>query len=178
MLPNAGVVGSNPTRVLCWFFQQDLKYEYAVLITYQCNGKKYNIKDVTIVTHVSNKILNNGISLSFQGKNFKAASKQGDPPRLVVLSDMNDDLYTSGFILADGKVIECFPQDDLLAMILLLVFTYYVWDLSYPKQYQILGFIQEYVFKDSENKFLKSTNFKNLEKKYEIVVAQQIETEQ
>ena len=91
---------------------------------------------------------------------------------------MKDDLYTGGFILADGKVIECLPQDDLLAMILLVVFAYYVWDLSYSKQYKIIGFIQEYVFKDSENKFLKSTNFKNLDKKYEIVVGQPTETEQ
>ncbi len=40
------------------------------------------------------------------------------------------------------------------------MFTYYVWDLSYPKQYQILGFIQEWVFTDKENKFLKYTVFR------------------
>ena len=87
----------------------------------------------------------------------------------VVLSDsIKDGLYTSGFIQADTVLVECIPEAGILGMILQLVYSYYVWDLSYPKQYQMLGFIQEKVFKDEESKFFKSTNFKNIEKKYEL----------
>ena len=41
-----------------------------------------------------------------------------------------------------------------------LLFCYYVWDLSYPKQYQLLGFLQTYVLEEKENKFDKYEQYK------------------
>ena len=48
-----------------------------------------------------------------------------------------------------------------------LLFCYYVWDLSYPKQYQLLGFLQTYVLEDNQNKFDKSGNYLKFVQKYE-----------
>ena len=48
-----------------------------------------------------------------------------------------------------------------------LLFCYYVWDLSYSKQYQLLGFIQQYILEDRRNRFHMSGNYLKFVKKYE-----------
>ena len=108
-----------------------------------------------------------------QGRHFRSTGKSGQPPRLVVISDsIEEGDYRNGFILADGVAIEC-DCDGIVGMLLQLLYCYYTWSLSYPKPYQILGFFQEYVLKDTKTGFYKSTNYKNFEKQFEIHVAQQ-----
>ena len=77
----------------------------------------------------------------------------------------------SGFILADSILVECMRAGGVLGMILQLLYAYYAWDLTYPKQYQLLGFVQQYAIQDSAKTFHKSTNFKNLEKLFDTAAA-------
>ena len=56
--------------------------------------------------------------LCFQGKNFQAASKKAEPPRLVMLKDGDNDRFSGGVILADGVVVECLDTDGVLGMVL------------------------------------------------------------
>ena len=105
----------------------------------------------------------------FQGKSLKDTSKSGSPPRLVVLADsLEEGKYTSAFILADGISVKCTSAEGIVGMALQLLYSYYIWDLSYPKQCQILGFLQEVVLKDTDSKFFKCTRFKQFEKLYEL----------
>ena len=90
---------------------------------------------------------NNFCMLCFQGKNFQAASKKAEPPRLVMLKDGDNDQFSSGVILADRVVVECLDADGVLGKVLQLPYACYAWDLTYPKRYQLLGFIQQYVIK-------------------------------
>jgi hypothetical protein len=91
-----------------------------------------------------------------------AKSQEGDPPRLFLFTDENGKLMEA-IVAADGQRVYCQSetvQDALLG----LVFTYYAFDLDYPRIYsQFLGFLQEHVFKDT---FVgkKSTNFHKFEK--------------
>jgi hypothetical protein len=67
---------------------------------------------------------------------------------------------TSGFInsFVAGGGIRVDIGNDAKDALTKLLFCYYVWDLSYPKQYQLLGFLQTNVFEDKENKFNKGNN--------------------
>ena len=95
-----------------------------------------------------------------QNKDFTAACKKQEPPRLVICEERGQP--TSGWILCDGIAMEC-DVDDVLTMVVRLLQVYYAWDLSYPKQYQLLGFVQQCVFADTKNKFYKSAAFKDTE---------------
>src|ERR1700759_3975813 len=64
-------------------------------------------------------------------------------PMLVVF--MIGDHFELGTVVADGIQIETQAADMLQAFLVLLA-TYYVFDLSYPRAYsQLLGFFQQYV---------------------------------
>ena len=89
--------------------------------------------------------------LCFQGKNFLAASRKAEPPRLVMLKDGDNYWFSGGVILADGVVVECLDTDGVLGMVLQLLYAYHAWDLTYPKQHQLLGFIPQSLIKDIDN---------------------------
>lgn len=81
-------------------------------------------------------------------------------PRLVLIAadaDSASETWSTGFIMGDGMVLECCTS-SLVGMVLELLYAYYAWGLIYPKQYQLLGCIQQFVLKDAENTFHKSTN--------------------
>lgn len=62
------------------------------------------------------------------------------------------------YIVGAGQEIDTnvgILRDGLLC----LMYSYYAWDLSYPKNYQLLGFLQHYILKDSDNKFFTSQNY-------------------
>lgn len=95
-----------------------------------------------------------------QNKDFTAICRKQDPPRLAICEDRGHP--TSGWILSDGLTMEC-DTDDVLTMVVRLLQAYYAWDLAYPKQYQLLGFVQQYIFGDTDNIFYKSAAFKDTE---------------
>ena len=68
------------------------------------------------------------------------------------------------FIVADGVVVEA--GDELPWALIMLMLCYYVWDLAYPKHYQILGFLQTYVLEDRESTFFMSGNYIKFLKEY------------
>ena len=82
-------------------------------------------------------------------------SRKNYPPGLVIIN--NDDNSINNCFVAGGGIRVDIGNDAKDALTKLL-FCYYVWDLSYPKQYQLLGFLQTNVLEDKENKFNKGNN--------------------
>ncbi|XP_062578362.1 uncharacterized protein LOC134240278 isoform X3 [Saccostrea cucullata] len=91
-------------------------------------------------------------------------TKRDDPPRLLVVQDGQKNIMNC-FIIGGGLEILC--STDLKKALTELLFCYYSWDLSYPKYFQILGFIQFYVLDDKENKFAKSFNYLKFTKEFD-----------
>jgi len=98
-----------------------------------------------------------------------AKSDSGSPPRLVVC--VCDRRPTRAVIAADelelniqdSPAVAGIPQ-GVCMMIYNLLASYYVWDLSYPKQYQILAFFQLYLLKDMKESLFKCASFIKFEK--------------
>ena len=91
-------------------------------------------------------------------------SQPKSPPRLVVVQhESRDDIQ--GYISADGISLECSGK-TILDYLLCLLGCYYAWDLSYPKQYQLLAFLQVHLLLDTGNQVNKSTNFIKFEKQF------------
>jgi hypothetical protein len=86
-------------------------------------------------------------------QNFR--SYKNYPPRLVIIND--DNSINNCFVVGGGIQVDI--GNDAKDALTKLLFCYYVWDLSYPKQYQFLCFLQTYVLEDKENKFDMSGNY-------------------
>ena len=83
------------------------------------------------------------------------SSKAKSAPRLVVVKN-NEHTINNCFIVGDGLFMEA--GKDVTEAIQLLLMTYYVFDLSYPKMYQLLGLLQVRLFGDNAT-FFKSSNY-------------------
>lgn len=105
------------------------------------------------------------ILFSHQGT-YVPLSKQKEPPRLVVIEHDDGQPLTNGFVLVDGHIVEINTATDLCEMLAILMQCYYVWDLTYPIQYQLLGFLQMHLLKDTSAHFKKSTSFIKFEKHF------------
>jgi len=86
------------------------------------------------------------------------SSKGKSAPRLLVLR--NEDRKIN-----NAYIISIEVGKDIKKAIEVLLMTYYMFDLSYPKCYQILGFLQTAVLKDKAP-FHKGANFIKFEKQY------------
>lgn len=103
----------------------------------------------------------------FQPTNVKLVGKKNDAPRLVIVLQ-GDDNISNIFVLADeGVVVDA--GNEIPAALITLLMCYYVWDLSYPKHYQLLGFLQTYVLEDTdkESSFFMSQNYIKFVKEFE-----------
>lgn len=94
---------------------------------------------------------------------FIPKSSAKEAPRLVLIRHESSE-YRNGFLLLNSLTIEL-HKDNLMELVLLLIQCYYAWDLTCPIQYQILGFLQLYLLKDSDSDFKKSANFLRFHKK-------------
>lgn len=91
-----------------------------------------------------------------QLNDFKGCIPKGDEaPRILFVT--GDKGIVNAYIFAEGIKMEV-PTDMKEALVMLLL-SYYVWDLAYPKQYQLLGFIQVYIIGDKQNKFFMNPNY-------------------
>ena len=87
------------------------------------------------------------------------------PPRLIIVRGDNSTSDMDGFILADGVSVPI-SKATPCQLILDLLGAYYAWDLSFPKRYQILSFLQVYLLKDLKNSVYRGAALTKLEKKY------------
>ena len=83
------------------------------------------------------------------------------PPRLVVVRQQTP--YLKGFILADSVSVAC-SGNDVFDCLLSLLAAYYAWDLSFPRMYQVLAFLQHYMLGDTKAVIHRGTAFSKLEK--------------
>ena len=95
---------------------------------------------------------------------FKSA--KGTPPRLAIVNNA-DGTRAGCAVLLEHHVINASSQ--LTEALRDILFVYYVFDLTYPKHYQLLGFIQQFVLEDNENKFFTSSAYIKLLKEIENV---------
>jgi len=72
------------------------------------------------------------------------------PPHLVIVADECLRGKWRSYILADGINISC-GEDAACALVLNLIACYYAWELLYPKQFQVLAFLQTYLVGDKKN---------------------------
>ena len=89
-------------------------------------------------------------------------SKKKSPPRLVVLKNV-DKTISSIYIVGDGLEIEA--GKDVKTALELLLISYYVYDLTYPKFYQLLGSLQ-LILLENDTHFHKGSNFLKFEKEW------------
>lgn len=83
------------------------------------------------------------------------------PPRLVVVHHEED---LQAFILADGTSVNC-GNVTAFDIILNLIAAYYAWDLTYPKNYQVVSFFQTHLLADQKESIgFKSSALIKLEK--------------
>ncbi|XP_067675651.1 uncharacterized protein [Haliotis asinina] len=95
-------------------------------------------------------------------KNADLSTRRKEAPRLIVVTTQGK--IGSCFVVADG--FELHVSKDIKEAVLSLVMSYYVWDLSYPKHFQLLGLLQSFVLKDSTY-FFKSATYIKFAKKLE-----------
>ncbi len=101
----------------------------------------------------------------FQNKDFKATAASREPPRLVILVN-EDKVIDNAFLFSDGAVVDC-KSTSVITIIQILLFCYYAWQLRYPTQYQLLGFLQEHLIpEDTDISFFKSAQYIKFNKKY------------
>lgn len=85
----------------------------------------------------------------------KLSSKEGTPFSITMIKVEEQRLT---FLVGGSKSIKCHSVDAMEAIVLLLA-TYYVFDLNYPAMYgQVLGFLQEKLLLQPYA-FFKGTNF-------------------
>lgn len=101
---------------------------------------------------------------TFQAHDIDINSKKSEPPHLVVAKHGNGKIQ--GWILADGQTISCREDDTIFDMLLNIMACYYAWDLSYPKEFQLLAFVQYVVVGDTNNQYV-STKLSDFFHKFE-----------
>ncbi|XP_062579740.1 uncharacterized protein LOC134241733 [Saccostrea cucullata] len=90
------------------------------------------------------------------------AGKKSEAPRLVVVTNGDESISTC-IVVGDGVSMDV--GHDVKEALNILIFTYYALDLTYPKQYQLLGFLQHYLLHDRKNYFFMSTNYLKFSRK-------------
>ncbi|KAK6494932.1 hypothetical protein HHUSO_G1573 [Huso huso] len=90
-----------------------------------------------------------------------------NPPRLLVIHHQDPARPLSGFVITD-RIYIC-KENTLLGILYDLLGCYYAWNLSFPVQYQVLGFLQSYLLKDGRKPFFKSSAYIKFQKTFESV---------
>lgn len=93
----------------------------------------------------------------------KLTNKADDPPRLVFVQGGR--AICNAYVIAGGIQMEV--NTNLRDALVHLLYAYYAWDLSYPKNYLLLGFLQVYVLGDKKNKFAVNQNYLKFTKAFD-----------
>ncbi|XP_038066047.1 uncharacterized protein LOC119736107 isoform X1 [Patiria miniata] len=104
-------------------------------------------------------------AISVEKATYIPTSVASEAPRLVIISHEDDHELSNGFLLHDGNVVEMRDTKNVMEMVLFLSQAYYAWDLQYPIQYQVLGFLQLFLLKDRLSPFERSCSFFKFEKR-------------
>lgn len=100
----------------------------------------------------------------FQPSEMKSLpNKDGDQPRLVFVQ--GDRGICNAYVIAGGIQMEV--NTNLRDALTHLLYAYYAWHLSYPKNYLLLGFLQVYVLGDRKNKFAINQNYLKFTKAFD-----------
>jgi len=98
------------------------------------------------------------------------------PPRLLVIGKelANGERQFSAFILADTLTMEIKDEvpdikPGVCQLLCQLLACYFAWDLSYPKQYQLLAFLHKHLLGDRKEKLFKSATFMKIDKLFNTV---------
>nr|XP_011421849.2 uncharacterized protein LOC105324467 [Crassostrea gigas] len=117
-----------------------------------------------IAFHHKVKSGKNPVMMTIKPSEMKSLpNKDGDPPRLVFVQ--GDRGICNAYIIAGGIQMEV--NTNLRDALTHLLYAYYAWDLSYPKNYLLLGFLQVYVLGDRKNKFAINQNYLKFTKAFD-----------
>ena len=76
-------------------------------------------------------------------------------PRLVVV--VFDGTPKEAYLIGYNQVLACTGK-DVCSHLVDLMAAYYAWDVSYPKQYQLLGLLQTELLNDENSSYSPSTS--------------------
>lgn len=117
-----------------------------------------------IAFHHKVKSGKNPVMMTIKPSEMKSLpNKDGDPPRLVFVQ--GDRGICNAYVIAGGIQMEV--NTNLRDALTHLLYAYYAWDLSYPKNYLLLGFLQVYVLGDRKNKFAINQNYLKFTKAFD-----------
>lgn len=117
-----------------------------------------------IAFHHKVKSGKNPVMMTIKPSEMKSLpNKDGDQPRLVFVQ--GDRGICNAYVIAGGIQMEV--NTNLRDALTHLLYAYYAWDLSYPKNYLLLGFLQVYVLGDRKNKFAINQNYLKFTKAFD-----------
>lgn len=85
------------------------------------------------------------------------------PPRVVVM--VHEDGIREAYIVGDNVLLRC-NGTDMCSHLVDLIACYFAWNLCYPKQYQLLGFVQTELLKYTAESFFQSTAYTKFMSEY------------
>lgn len=143
-------------------FQSDLHVVNVLKFIEKSIGYKKGkgVKSKTVITVVESKNVSHTDSKQY------CSSPEGSPPHLLLFMDGGE--CKSWYVLGDDCTISFKNRfEDVLCSVIVLVGSYYCFDLTYPRVYsQLLGLLQQYILKDPYN-LDKSMEYKHFVAKYE-----------
>uniref|UniRef100_A0A8W8MHC0 Uncharacterized protein n=1 Tax=Magallana gigas TaxID=29159 RepID=A0A8W8MHC0_MAGGI len=83
-----------------------------------------------------------------KSSNMVLTGGKSEAPRLVVVTN-GDECVSTCNVVGDGVGMNV--GHNIKEALNILIFPYYALDLTYPKQHQLVGFLQHYVLQDRKN---------------------------
>jgi hypothetical protein len=77
----------------------------------------------------------------------------------VTVDESADESSFSSFVLSDGTVLQA-GSASVMEIVTDLIYCYHAWGLTYPKDFQLLPFVQEHVLQDKEQVFQSAAYIK------------------
>lgn len=77
----------------------------------------------------------------------------------MTVDESADESSFSSFVLSDGTVLQA-GSASVMEIVTDLIYCYYAWGLTYPKDFQLLPFVQEHVLQDKEQVFKSAAYIK------------------
>uniref|UniRef100_A0A8W8MIG8 Uncharacterized protein n=1 Tax=Magallana gigas TaxID=29159 RepID=A0A8W8MIG8_MAGGI len=97
-----------------------------------------------------------------KSSNMVLTGGKSEAPRLVVVTN-GDESVSTCIVVGDGVSMDV--GLNIKEALNILIFLYYVLDLTYPTQYQLVGFLQHDVLQDRKNYFFMSTSYLKFSRK-------------
>jgi len=100
---------------------------------------------------------------------YLSCPDRSPPPLLIVRKSGDDQSEFLEYVLADAMSLRVHDgiRPGVCQLLCILLSCYYAWDLTYPRQYQLLAFLHEHLLKDKKETLYKSLALMKFEKLFQ-----------